>query len=351
MGAWGAAGAGVRCSVAAARACLVLMAVLSSRSTAGDLAPAEALRGAAAAWPRAGALGGGGRGVADGDEGGACAASQLPATQLRLRGGHRMGGFKRRRASEKVRTSRRIHSMLRPRNARKHAERVRARLEDEERARAHDVKDDDAAAADAAAEQPRPVNRNLFRRNMGELLVDIEKFKKAHPQVYEEERNTCIDTQARHWVERWQETLVMPEDEEELDRWERHPERVKRRGIAHYNLAMCHDTGYVVGTRKRSAETAFSHYRAAAELGHVEAMCCTGSCYMYGQGVQQDVALATDWYIRAAKEGSDEGSYDAMFNLGLCFRRGVGRPRDPQAAVKWFAAAAKWQHPGTYVCE
>ena len=324
-------------------AAMVLLAVLSGHSTAGDSLPAEGLQGvaplsgAAAAWPRA---------CAALEAAGAAklhaAASPLPAVQLRLRGGHRMAGFKRRRASEKVRTSRRIHSMFRPRNARKHAERTSARLEDEERAHAHGRED-----AAAAAEQPRPVNRNLHRRNMAELLVDIEKFRKAHPQVYEEERNTCIDTQARHFVERWQETLEVPEDEEELDRWERHPEWVKRRGIAHYNLAMCHDTGFVVGLRQTSAEIAFSHYRAAAKLGHVEAMCCTGSCYMYGQGVERDVALATEWYIRAAQEGSDEGSYDAMFNLGLCFRRGVGRPRDPQAALKWFAAAAKWQHPGT----
>jgi TPR repeat protein len=40
---------------------------------------------------------------------------------------------------------------------------------------------------------------------------------------------------------------------------------------------------------------------AAAELGHVEAMCCAGSCYMYGKGVGADVVKAVDLYVRAAK--------------------------------------------------
>ena len=229
--------------------------------------------------------------------------ARLPFEQLRLRGGHRNTGFKRRKALEKFHTSRRIHSIYRPRSARKAAERQRARLEAEECAGKSQGLAGDASPGENAAEQPRTVNRNLFRRNMGELLVDIEKFRKAHPHVYEEELNTRLDTQARHFVDRWRETLEMPEDdEEELDRWQRHPDWIKRRGIAHYNLAMCHDTGYVVGTSQISATTAFFHYHAAAELGHVEAMCCTGSCYMYGRGVSRDVALAADWYVRAANK-------------------------------------------------
>ena len=85
---------------------------------------------------------------------------------------------------------------------------------------------------------------------------------------------------------------------------------------------MCHDTGYGVGMSQKNPVTAFQHYLgtqfsrftstkvqiltekavvAAAELGHVEAMCCAGSCYMYAKGVAADVVKAVDLYVRAAK--------------------------------------------------
>lgn len=262
--------------------------------------------------------------------------------QLRLRGGHRLVGFKRRDNIDKVRTSRRIHSIARPRNERKRAER-RARLQEEvDNARNASADDDDIQDV----QQPPPANRDLFRRNMGEWVVEIQNFKKEHPAVYEEEFNTRVDAEARYMIRQWQETVQMPEDdEEELDKRTRHPDWIKMRGISHYNLGMCHDTGYGVGMSQRSPTTAFQHYLASAELGHVEAMCCAGSCLMYGKGVHRNVEEAVEWYVRAAMEGSVDGSFDAMFNLGMCFRKGIGRPQDPVAALKWFRAAAKYKHP------
>ena len=253
-------------------------------------------------------------------------ARPCPTTrQLRLRGGHRAQGVKRRDTIDKVRTSRRIHSIARPRNARKAAER-RARMQ-EEAASARNVSSG-VDGGQGAEEPPKAVNRDLFRRNMGEWVVEIAKFKKEHPAVYEEELNTRIDSEVRYMIRQWRETIQMPtDDEEELDIRTCHPDWVKMRAISHYNLAMCHDTGFGVGMSQRSAVTSFQHYLAAAELGHPEAMCCAGSCFMYGKGVQRDVEAAVGWYLRAAMEGSAEGSYDAMFNLGMCFRKGVGRPQ------------------------
>jgi len=263
-------------------------------------------------------------------------SGRLPARPLRLRGGHRVTGFKRRESLDKMRTSRRIHSMGRPRAERKRAA-ARERLQEEA---------DAQADPDAGAEVDPPANRNLFRRNMGEWAVEISQFKREHPAVFEEEYNTRVDSEIRFMVGRWQETIEMPDDdEEELDKRTRHPDWIKKRGISHYNLAMCHDTGYGVGMSQRSPDKAFRHYLAAAELGHSEAMCCAGSCLMYGKGVARDVAAAVEWYILAAQEGSEDASYDAMFNLGMCFRKGIGRPQDPIVAMKWFRAAAKQKHP------
>ena len=239
-----------------------------------------------------------------------------PCLTLRLRGGNRVTGFKR-RENTGLAGSRRIHSIMRPRNARRRAERLeQARASAGDAAAVGEMEGDEGDPRSLDAET-NPVNRNLFRRNMGEWVVAMDNFKKAHPALYEEELNTRADAEACFFVRQWREALELPDDdEEELDKRMNDPDWIRKRGIAHYNLAMCHDTGFVVGMSEKKPEVAYAHYLAAAELGHPEAMCCVGSSLMYGNGVAQDVDAAAEWYVRAALEGHVDGSYDAMFNLG-----------------------------------
>ena len=227
-----------------------------------------------------------------------------------------MTGFKR-RENTGLAGSRRIHSIMRPRNARRRAERLeQARASAGDAAAVAGMEGDEGDPRSLDAET-NPVNRNLFRRNMGEWVVAMDNFKKAHPALYEEELNTRADAEACFFVRQWREALELPDDdEEELDKRMNDPDWIRKRGIAHYNLAMCHDTGFVVGMSEKKPEVAYAHYLAAAELGHPEAMCCVGSSFMYGNGVAQDVDAAAEWYVRAALEGHVDGSYDAMFNLG-----------------------------------
>ena len=112
-------------------------------------------------------------------------------------------------------THTRTCSMVRPRNERKRVEREeRARLlaEDKTKGNATDAGESDsgndpATHTTATEEEPKHVNFNLFRRNMGEWLVEIAAFKKAYPAVYEEEYNTRIDAETALYIHRWREVL------------------------------------------------------------------------------------------------------------------------------------------------
>ncbi len=60
-----------------------------------------------------------------------------------------------------------------------------------------------------------------------------------------------------------------------------------------------------------------------------------------GDGVQQDLAAAAEWYQRAA----DQGLPAAQNNLGLLYARGRGVPQDPVRAAAMWESAAKEDHP------
>lgn len=45
-----------------------------------------------------------------------------------------------------------------------------------------------------------------------------------------------------------------------------------------------------------------------AEQGDVEAMYQIGNCYQNGEGVEQDIEKAVEWWQRAAKEGHKKAS-------------------------------------------
>lgn len=63
---------------------------------------------------------------------------------------------------------------------------------------------------------------------------------------------------------------------------------------------------YALGSASEAGgdvEKALTHFRAAAEAGYAGAEFKLGECYEHGRGVAVDLAIAKDWYGRAARQG------------------------------------------------
>jgi TPR repeat protein len=75
----------------------------------------------------------------------------------------------------------------------------------------------------------------------------------------------------------------------------------------------------------------------AADAGDGDGAHVLGWCYLSGNGVRRDPALAAKWYGEAARQGSAE----SMYELSFMARDGVGLPKDPQAAAGWMQQAAE----------
>ena len=114
-------------------------------------------------------------------------------------------------------------------------------------------------------------------------------------------------------------------------------------------------------------------YRKAAEQGHADAQFRLGSCYAFGEGVEQSWERAVYWAERAAKQGhkealynlagcyedgrgvaqsfkeaarlyrkaADQGHANAQFSLGCYYELGRGVPKIRTEAIKWYRRAAK----------
>ena len=61
-----------------------------------------------------------------------------------------------------------------------------------------------------------------------------------------------------------------------------------------------------------------------------------GSCYFYGNGVEQDYKQAVYWLRKAAELGDAE----AQNRLGYCYDNGNGVVRNVETAIRWFMKAA-----------
>ena len=81
---------------------------------------------------------------------------------------------------------------------------------------------------------------------------------------------------------------------------------------------------------------AFTEWLPLAELGDVEAQFNLGVMYDEGAGVEQDLAVAAEWYRKAA----EQGFVDAQTNLGILYFHGLGLERDHNEAARWFQQAA-----------
>ena len=66
----------------------------------------------------------------------------------------------------------------------------------------------------------------------------------------------------------------------------------------------------------RDYQTAFKILKPLADKGHAEAQLVIGDMYNIGRGVQQDNAVAIEWYRKAA----EQGNMDAIQMMGQGMR-------------------------------
>ena len=62
-----------------------------------------------------------------------------------------------------------------------------------------------------------------------------------------------------------------------------------------------------------------------------------GHCYYYGEGVEQDDVLATEWFRKAAEQGFS----DAQHGLAVCYEAGIGVGQNMSQAIFWYRKAAE----------
>ncbi len=82
---------------------------------------------------------------------------------------------------------------------------------------------------------------------------------------------------------------------------------------------------------------AFEWYKKAAQQGHPEAQNALGLCYKNGEGVEKNLAEAAKWYRKAAEQGHAL----AQNSLGYCYISGNGVEKDIDEAVKWYRKSAE----------
>ena len=84
---------------------------------------------------------------------------------------------------------------------------------------------------------------------------------------------------------------------------------------------------------------ALGHWRPLAEKGHADAQAALGYMYWNGQGVTQDDATATDWYLRAARQQQP----NVVYALGTMYLAGEGVQKD---YLRAYVLCATWPWPG-----
>lgn len=87
---------------------------------------------------------------------------------------------------------------------------------------------------------------------------------------------------------------------------------------------------------KGDFNAAYEEWLPLAELGDAEAQYNLGVMYDEGAGRVRDLAMAAQWYEKAA----EQGFVDAQTNLGLMFMGGQGVPRNTDRARHWLQRAA-----------
>ena len=65
-----------------------------------------------------------------------------------------------------------------------------------------------------------------------------------------------------------------------------------------------------------------------------------GSCYIRGEGVDQDLTKGFELYEQSALLGNS----NAMYNVGVFYEEGLGVPRNLNKAKEWFTKASAQGH-------
>jgi len=90
------------------------------------------------------------------------------------------------------------------------------------------------------------------------------------------------------------------------------------------------------GLKRLGESSAVAGDRAKAQAGDMESAYGLGLRYISGNGVNQDYAVAAEWFRRAAEDGHSR----AQYMLGIAYYTGRGVGRDARRAVPWFEKAA-----------
>jgi tetratricopeptide (TPR) repeat protein len=87
-------------------------------------------------------------------------------------------------------------------------------------------------------------------------------------------------------------------------------------------------------------QEALKWFKRAAEGGNPDAEVELGARYQDGDGVEQNYALAAEWYRKAAAHVPNlGGAGQGRNNLGNLYMEGLGVPKDYVQAYKWFSLA------------
>ncbi|MBD5641986.1 MAG: sel1 repeat family protein [Desulfovibrio sp.] len=92
-------------------------------------------------------------------------------------------------------------------------------------------------------------------------------------------------------------------------------------------------TAYNIGNYKKT----ISLVTNMAADGNPRAQVMLGRCYENGLGVEQDLAVAAQWFQLAAEQNDAE----AQVLLAYCYEVGAGVPRDPQQVMNLMTRAAQ----------
>jgi TPR repeat protein len=96
----------------------------------------------------------------------------------------------------------------------------------------------------------------------------------------------------------------------------------------------------VKAAKLRLYDEAFENLLPEAQAGNSTAQLYVANMYRRGYGIPRDMAMAMQWYQRAADQDEPSG----MYNLGVHLRDGIGVSADQEAATQWFERAARKGH-------
>lgn len=91
---------------------------------------------------------------------------------------------------------------------------------------------------------------------------------------------------------------------------------------------------------------AMEYYKRAVELGNVDAMNNIGDMYVNGKGVQINIPVAIQWFMRALDKNPKYGM--AAYNLGIIYLNGNGVKINYQLAYNYFNIAIKFGEGKSY---